>query len=138
MKTQQELDDLKQNWIKDPHWDIEDTDGFQEHREELLAWRKDLAEKHEMARKARHELRAEHVMNKTGVADKNISLFIFTFEEIRDELEYSVREDEPLRLQAALVRASLLQAAQLKRIADALENIDSGNDFINTVKAWGS
>ena len=39
MKTKQELDALKVNWLADPCWDIEDTEGFEEHKTELLAWR---------------------------------------------------------------------------------------------------
>ena len=45
MKTKQELDDLKANWKADPCWDIEDTEGFEEHREELLVWRKEYDKK---------------------------------------------------------------------------------------------
>lgn len=138
MKTEEELDDLKSNWSKDPWWEIEDTEGFQDHREELLAWRKDLNKKHKIARKVIDELRCEHVMDKTGVSDKNIALHLQTFEEIRDEVEYGVREKNGLRVQAALVRATLLQAAQLKRIADALENIDDGNNLSTTAAIWGS
>lgn len=41
MKSKKELDDLKANWKGDPCWDIEDTEGFEEHRAELLAWRKE-------------------------------------------------------------------------------------------------
>jgi hypothetical protein len=39
MKSKQELDDLKANWEEDPNWDIENTEGFEEHKEELLAYR---------------------------------------------------------------------------------------------------
>jgi len=39
MKTKQELDALKADWLYDPCWDIEDTEGFEGHREELKAWR---------------------------------------------------------------------------------------------------
>jgi len=38
MKTPQEIEKLKNDWIYDPCWDIEDTDGFEDHREELLAF----------------------------------------------------------------------------------------------------
>ena len=36
MATQDEIEKLKKNWLADPCWDIEDEDGFCEHREELL------------------------------------------------------------------------------------------------------
>lgn len=34
-RTLGEIEDLKAQWESDPHWDIEDTDGFEDHREEL-------------------------------------------------------------------------------------------------------
>jgi len=36
MATKEELTALKLNWMGDPCWDIEDTEGFEEHRDELL------------------------------------------------------------------------------------------------------
>lgn len=35
MKTREEVEKLKENWKKDPYWDIEETEGFEEYREEL-------------------------------------------------------------------------------------------------------
>ena len=37
--TPQEIEKLKNNWLKDPCWDIEDSEGFEAYREELLAFR---------------------------------------------------------------------------------------------------
>jgi hypothetical protein len=37
-KTPQEISALKKDWESDPCWDIEDTEGFEAHREELLAF----------------------------------------------------------------------------------------------------
>ncbi|MFA4870972.1 MAG: hypothetical protein WC623_22425 [Pedobacter sp.] len=39
MKTREEIIHLKQNWRNDPCWDIENTEGFEEYKEELLAYR---------------------------------------------------------------------------------------------------
>jgi hypothetical protein len=36
MATIEELESLKRDWLNDPCWDIEDTEGFEDHREELL------------------------------------------------------------------------------------------------------
>ena len=41
MKTQAELKALKDNWLHDPCWDIEDTEGFEEHKDELKEFRLD-------------------------------------------------------------------------------------------------
>lgn len=34
-KTFEEIQDLKSNWRADPCWDLYETEGFEEHREEL-------------------------------------------------------------------------------------------------------
>ena len=39
MKTAKELETLKENWKNDPCWNIEETEGFEEHHDELLAFR---------------------------------------------------------------------------------------------------
>ena len=39
MKTQEQVTQLKRDWEGDPNWDLEETEGFEEHREELLAYR---------------------------------------------------------------------------------------------------
>ena len=38
-KTRAELDNLKAQWEADPHWDLEDTPGFEAHRDELYMYR---------------------------------------------------------------------------------------------------
>lgn len=43
--NRQNLEDLKQNWLLDPCWDLADTEGFEEHREELAAFQR----QHELA-----------------------------------------------------------------------------------------
>ena len=39
MKTPKEIEDLKKSWKKDPIWDIEETEGFEEHYYELKCFR---------------------------------------------------------------------------------------------------
>lgn len=34
-KTRQEVEDLKQQWLSDPCWDIKHTEGFEAHAREL-------------------------------------------------------------------------------------------------------
>ena len=36
-----EIEALKRNWERDPCWDIEKSEGFESHKEELLAYRKE-------------------------------------------------------------------------------------------------
>ena len=34
-RSREEIEALQRNWYKDPCWDIEDSEGFEAHREEL-------------------------------------------------------------------------------------------------------
>lgn len=36
--TREDVEDLKRNWQQDPCWDLADTEGFEEYREELAAF----------------------------------------------------------------------------------------------------
>jgi len=39
MKTREDVEFLKSNWISDPCWDIENTEEFEEYSNELLKFR---------------------------------------------------------------------------------------------------
>jgi hypothetical protein len=137
-KTNEEIEALKLNWAKDPCWDIEDTEGFEEHREELIAWRKDHEWKDDIARKVHADMRFEEIMNNTGVSDREIALALHTFEEISMRAHQGFTEGKLRLISAQQVHATLLQAAQLKRIADALEEIAASESLSETVRIWGS
>lgn len=51
VKTRDDVEHLKRDWLSDPCWDIEATEGFEEHREELSAFRKNHEAKWEQNRK---------------------------------------------------------------------------------------
>lgn len=53
MKTEEELNELKSAWLFDPIWDIEDTEGFEDHTEELKAFRIKRREEQDAAENAR-------------------------------------------------------------------------------------
>lgn len=40
MKTRLQVEDLKRQWLTDGAWDIENTPGFEEYRDELLDFRR--------------------------------------------------------------------------------------------------
>ena len=42
MKTRQEVEALKANWRGDPCWDIYETEGFEEYRDELLTFQTNM------------------------------------------------------------------------------------------------
>lgn len=57
MKSQENIQALKDNWSRDPCWSIEDTEGFEEHRTELIAFREEKeAQWKEQAAKHKAEL----------------------------------------------------------------------------------
>lgn len=39
LKSKEEIESLKRNWESDPCWDIEGTEGFEAHSDELLVHR---------------------------------------------------------------------------------------------------
>ena len=39
MKTKEEVENLKFQWTQDAIWDLEITEGFEEHHQELLSYR---------------------------------------------------------------------------------------------------
>lgn len=132
-RTQEEIKKLKESWMHDPNWDIEDTEGFEDHVEELLNFRRQTEEEWEAKSKARREARAEKVRLETGVADELIVQSLHTFSEI-EFLVY--RSEEEVVMLRAQVYATLLQSAQMKRIADALEFMAEGDALSGTVKIW--
>ncbi len=59
MKSKGEIQALKNNWFSDPCWDIEETEGFEEHKDELLKFRKDKEEEWRAMRYNRLLLKSE-------------------------------------------------------------------------------
>lgn len=53
MKSQEEIEALKRSWHRDPIWDIEETEGFEDHREELKAYREQLDAEYEKKERTR-------------------------------------------------------------------------------------
>jgi hypothetical protein len=127
MATQDEIEKLKKSWIKDPCWDIEDTEGFEEHRDELIAYRKELEIEYQRNEEERIARRARVVEIDTGVTLSGAAQAVDTFAEIENEVERAINKTESSSdyLLAAQVRATLLLAAQVQRMAQALE---AGND----------
>jgi hypothetical protein len=55
MKTREEVEKLKQNWRDDPCWDIYNTEGFQEYKEELMEYQRLCEKEWEEKNQKRHE-----------------------------------------------------------------------------------
>lgn len=140
-KTREEIEHLKENWVRDVCWDIEATEGFEEHVDELKAFseqkKKEWNERARVSLKNRRKL----VREETGIDDLPLAQWLLTFREIELNLKLQERSDsiaarDPFA--AAQVRATLLLAAQVKRIADLLENIDGRDGLAESVRIWGS
>lgn len=61
VKTQEEIDALKRSWASDPCWDIEDSEGFEAHRDELLAFKAEQEAWWEAQRRSRLENLAKEI-----------------------------------------------------------------------------
>ena len=53
-----DLQELNRQWVADPCWDIESTEGFDAHYDELLAFRKETEARWARERQERNERRA--------------------------------------------------------------------------------
>lgn len=136
-KTREEIDRLKESWLKDPCWDIEDTPGFEEHGDDLLAYRKEQEVKWEQKALDRKAKRGAKVGAWTGIYDIDMAQYLSTFDEIENELRRledqngdagSATEWYQFVISREQVRATLLLAAQVKRVADLLgQQIDEAH-----------
>lgn len=145
-KTVEEVDALKLNWIKDPCWDIEETEGFEEYREELLAFRQKI-EKEAHARVARLNEQKKDWIGGHDLMDLIQSITLpFDIELTLAALDSQVGDCGSavayanFEITRAQVRASLLIAIQLKRIAQILEDekasSEADSDFRSNVDLY--
>lgn len=136
MKTQEEIQTLKDSWKKDPCWDIEDTEGFEEHHQELMAWRIQYESDLQAEEVERIERRRRVVSFEAGIDDAEIADAIWTFGEIGNAARRLAKETESGTGTEIQVHAILLLAAQIKRVGDILleqfesMNAESQTDFM--------
>lgn len=123
-KTTEEIDQLMENWKKDPSWDIEDTEGFEEHREDLKKWRQYMEGTWEDDRKAKKKAEENKTVNEIihdlrkelGYSDDRIGLMEAKgIDTDRIYLEMWV-------VQNIQTKAWLMLVEQVKRVADQLED----------------
>jgi hypothetical protein len=135
-KTTEELNALKKSWIKDPCWDIETTEGFEQHQAELLAFRKEMEAKWEAERQKKLDRRMGWIGNRNFVS---LAESIHTPEEIEAVLRSldsqvgdcgSAVAYAQFEIARAQVRASLLIAIQINRVAEALEESHAYDQYI--------
>lgn len=113
-KTQDEIQALKDAWRKDPCWDIETETGFEDHYADLLAFRTEMEIEWQLEAREVIKRRARVIEIETGITNPSAAQSLFTYTEIDGQAEKFPA--------LASVRATLLLAAQVQRIADALES----------------
>jgi hypothetical protein len=82
MVTRTDINELKAQWEADSCWDIEDTEGFEGHREELTAFR--IAKETEWEQLRRESVRSKA---KTLKCSLELALYIEYLESRIDALE---------------------------------------------------
>lgn len=130
MATQDEIEKLKKNWLADPCWDIEDEDGFGEHREELLMFRKETEVKWQLEEEERIAHRARVVEIDTDITKPGAAQSIRTYEEIETGVRNIEKgtDDPVVDMMAYQVRATLLLAVQTQRVANGIWELIEGMD----------
>jgi hypothetical protein len=131
IRTEEEIQALKDSWARDPNWDIEDTEGFEEHRDELFQFRMKREAEWQEKEIARVEARTAKFFSETGIHDPLISESLSTFTEIENDLvrvthysdSFSLEATAQLETAQAQVRAMLLMAAQFKRVGDLFQEL---------------
>lgn len=84
MATAEQLNHLKASWLADPIYDLEDAEGFEEHREELLAYRIAQEQKWERERQAKLQSTADRLGISGNLA---LAQYILTLEQRLDAIE---------------------------------------------------
>jgi hypothetical protein len=85
-KSRDEIEDLKRQWRKDPHWDIEETEGFEAHREELKAYNDEMQNEWAAQRKER----IVDDMGKMGITSEKTYWYLKRLEQRLESLEKTV------------------------------------------------
>lgn len=80
-KSREEIENLKKEWLFDPIWDIEHTEGFESHFEELKEFRLERKKKIEEENLSKLKQRAI----KLGIPDR-LDLVKY-FESLEDQIE---------------------------------------------------
>jgi hypothetical protein len=88
MPTNDEIEALKNNWRRDPVWDIETTPGFEEHKAQLHEYRLE----HERLTEEQDAANLRQYANAIGLSTNlQLAKFIWRLAERVDELEFIVK-----------------------------------------------
>lgn len=88
MATEQDIEALKRNWEEDPCWDIEHTEGFEAHADELRAHRLKMETRWAEERKARETAAVTAKALQLGVPDNHdLARYVLGLERRLNHLE---------------------------------------------------
>jgi len=85
MITRSALEKLKLDWLEEPNWPIEDTEGFEAYRDELRAFRKENE-----TRTDEHNDMLKHLSNEIGVINPKLVLYLAKLQYRIQKLEKKV------------------------------------------------
>lgn len=80
MKSLDEIEALKNDWLKDPEWDLEEAEGFAPHKEELHAFQLENERRWEQERKDRAEAELVKKMEELGTDNRLIAGYVLRLE----------------------------------------------------------
>ena len=81
-KTREQIENLKENWLNAPCWDISDTDGYEDHYDELKAFEDAQNAKWESQAQDRKEQAIKQLKEKHG---DNIWDYVYYLEQKLDD-----------------------------------------------------
>lgn len=89
MKTRNEVEKLKSEWLSDACWDIEDTEGFEEYKPELLQYRLMC----DARRNRECEQKKSDMRNKLD-CNEEMRMYLLMFEQRIEKLELLCSEQQ--------------------------------------------
>ena len=122
MKTREDVEALKANWVKDPIYDLASVEGFEEYHSELDQFQDEMEAKWKANAEAKHPVSFED--KKQVIEDELDALDAFITDLPLDANYYH------LRIATEQVFATLLLAEQIKRVGDLLEEAHSYDKYI--------
>lgn len=149
MATKEAIKQLKDSWVKDPCWDIETTEGFEDHIDELKhfrivqeeIWNKERLEREELEKNKTFQQRVEDLRQEIKDSDHRLDILLGRLG-ADSQLELAL-------IGSMQIKATLLLAEQVSIVVDLLEPLakpfiflsnkgDDRDGLAESVRIWGS
>ena len=79
-KLREDVEKLKAEWLRDPNWDIEETEGFDDYRDELRTFRENIEAEADKKANEKMERRLDVICTKAGTDNRDLALYIYDLE----------------------------------------------------------